>query len=189
MRFSLRNTGLWLAATIAVAVAVRTGRAADVWKGQPYHIQLSLAIDAPGGLAEQLAAELPQYLNDRTISTIGSVWRLKTDVASGELRYKLLGGLDALQDDDVAGADPKQDKQLFVTVRATPWGYELSAREFDQYVQRWGVTLHRRFRQRDVLDEQVFDLVRQAVAPLARIRPNPKDPQQVTLELRGRNCR
>jgi hypothetical protein len=175
---------------LAVAAAMWTGvghaaDVADVWEGQPYRIEARLAIDAPGDLADQLAADLPAYLNDRVHTSIGIVWRLKTELATGPLRHKLLGGVDQFTAEDVADAAPDEDKRLLLTVRATPWGYELAAREYDRYVQRWGTTIRRTTRQRDALAEQLFDLARQAVAPLAHVRPDPSDPQQVVFELRG----
>ena len=114
-----------------------------MWEGQPYRIHAPLAIDAPGDLAEQLAAELPAYLNDRVNTSIGIVWRLKTELATGPLRHQLLSGIDSFTTDDVAEGAADEDKRLLLSVRATPWGYELAAREFDRYVQRWGPTIRR----------------------------------------------
>ncbi len=188
MRLTSLNTKLLSSLTIVAAFWAGVGRAADiadVWEGQPYRIQARLAIDAPGDLAEQLAAELPAYLNDRVNTSIGIVWRLKTELATGSLRQQLLRDVDSFTAEDIADAAPNEDKRLLLSVRATPWGYELAAREYDRYVQRWGATIRRTTRQRDALAEQLFDLAQQAVAPLAHVRPDPNDPQQVTFDLRG----
>lgn len=171
---------------IAWSASIARGEgAAEVWEGEPYHIQMHLAIDAPGQLAEQLAAELPVYLKERVNTSIGIVWRLQTEVASGALRHKLLEGVDRFTTDDVAEVTPHEDKKLLVSVHATPWGYELAAREFDRYVQRWGPTVRRTTRQRDALPEQLFELVERTVAPLARVRPDEENPQLAELDFRG----
>ena len=182
---NLKRLG-WLAVVAACWAGVgRAAGVADVWEGQPYRIQARLAIDAPGDLAEQLAAELPTYLNDRVNTSIGIVWRLNTELASGPLRHQLLRGVDSFTAEDVADAAPDEDKRLLLSVRATPWGYELAAREYDRYVERWGATIRRTTRQRDALAEQLFDIAWQAVAPLAHVRADANDPQQVVFDLRG----
>jgi len=181
------STLICLLALLA-ARGVGVGRAADraeVWGGEPYRIHVQLAIDAPGELADQLAAELPDYLHDRVNTSIGIVWRLKTQLATGPLRHQMLRGVDSFAAEDLGDSAPDEDKRLLVSIRATPWGDELTAREFDRYAERWGPTLRRTVRQRDALPEQLFGIVEQAVAPLARYRPDPKNPQQVVLELRG----
>jgi hypothetical protein len=164
------------------------GRAAEIletWEGAPYRIGASLAIDAPGDLAEQLAAELPGYLNDRVNTSIGISWRLKSELASGPMRHRTLNKIDEITAEEVAGAPEDEDKRLLLSVRATPWGYELAAREYDRYVERWGPTIRRSTRQRDAVAEQLFELAVRAVAPLVHLRPDAKDLRQVTLELRG----
>jgi hypothetical protein len=175
----------WAVAATCWAVVGRAAELEDVWESRPYRIHATLAIDAPGDLAEQLASQLPVYLQDRANTSIGVVWRQKTDLATGKFRQQLLENLDAVTAEDVADWPPDEDKRLLLSLRATPWGYHLAAREFDCYVQRWGATIRRTTRQRDALPEVLFQLVRQAVAPLAHVRPDPDHPQQVLLELRG----
>ena len=182
------NTAMLGIVAVATACWTVVGRGAeldDVWEAQPYRIHAQLAIDAPGDLAEQLAEQLPAYLQDRVNASIGIVWRLKTDVATGPLRHQLLRGIDSFTAEDVSDGAPDEDKRLLLSVRATPWGYELKAREYDRYLQRWGQTIRRTTRQREALAEQLFQLVEQAVSPLAQVRPDPENPQRVVFDLRG----
>jgi hypothetical protein len=179
----------WFTAALLAAVcwggASRAAELTESWEGSPYRIGVSLAIDAPGELAEQFAAELPGFLNDRVNTAIGVSWRLKTDLAGGSLRHGMLHDIDGLTAEDVADAPEDEDKRLLLSVRATPWGYELSAREYDRYVERWGPTIVRSTRQRDAVAELLFELAVRAVAPLAHVRSDAKDSRQVTMEMRG----
>jgi nucleotide-binding universal stress UspA family protein len=168
------------------------------WELEPYRIRVVLALDAPSAMADRLAAALPEYLANRVETAIGPTWRLSTSVADGVIRHRLLAGLDGLSDtalgsgghrsEAVVGIDPSHsdaDKLVVVTVRATPLGYELSGREYDFYVERWGPTLHRSFAQQAALPERLFVLLCQAVAPLARLDIDPTDERRVVLHLRG----
>jgi hypothetical protein len=178
---------LWLACWASASTGADL---TEIWEGSPYRINAVLAVDAPGELADQLAVELPRYLEQRVNTSIGVVWRLETEQATGSLRHQMLDGLDDFTaeepaSDETGARGNREDKRLLLTVRATPWGYELAAREFDRNIERWGPTLRRSTRQREAVAEQLFALAEQAVAPLAQLRPDPKDPRQVTLELRG----
>lgn len=172
-------------AAALVAATVHAAGPQKYWDIEPYRIHLTIAIDAPAGLADQLAAELPIYFKQRVAASIGALWRLETEVATGGERHRLLKGLDALSDGEPIAAVAGEEKQLFATLRWTPWGYELSAREYDRYVQRWGATVHAAARQRDALAEQMFALVHQAVAPLAQVTLDTDNSDLVQLTLRG----
>jgi hypothetical protein len=188
VQFNLRRIGIAavvFACSACSAAAGSTVELAETWEASPYRIGASLAIDAPGDLAAQLAAELPGYLHDRVNTSIGVVWRLKTELAHGPLRQRMLRGLDDFSTEDVANAPEGEDKRLLLSVRATPWGYELTAREFDRYVERWGPPIERTVRQRDALAEQLFELAVQAISPLAHVRQDSKNPRQVAFDLRG----
>jgi hypothetical protein len=172
-------------ATACWALVARAAESNDVWQAEPYRIHAQLAIDAPGDLADQLAEQLPNYLKARVNASIGIFWRLQTELASGPLRHHLIDNINSFTAADIADGPPDEDKRLLLSVRATPWGYELQAREFDRYVQRWGPTIRRTTRQREALPEQLFQLVEQAVSPLAQVRPDPQNPQQVVFDFRG----
>jgi hypothetical protein len=155
------------------------------WDLQPYRIQATLAIDAPGDLAERLAADLPEYLEHRAEASIGPVWQLHVDAAIGPLRQRALHEIDSLTTKDLPKSDPVEDKRVLLTVRATPWGYELAGREYDRYVDRWGQTLRASTRQTNSLAEQLFALLERIVTPLAQFHLDPANDRQVILLPRG----
>jgi hypothetical protein len=180
-----------LMAAVAIRVAASTAAAAEsgtFWDQQPYRIRVTLAIDAPGDLSDQLAAELPAYLERRAEASIGPVWRLHTDVATGAFRARALRDVDSLASKDLPksdSADSPDDKRIVLVVRATPWGYELAGREYDSYLDRWGQTLHASTRQTDAVAEQLFTHLERVVTPLAQFHLDPTNDRQVILLPRG----
>jgi hypothetical protein len=179
---------------LAAVVATRCSDCAAAeqdkyWDLQPYRIHTMLAIDAPGDLAEQWAAELPAYLQDRAEASIGPLWQLHADMATGPLRQEALVAIDTLTTKDLPtpDSDPNggADKEVVLTVHATPWGYELAGREYDRYVDRWGRTMRLSTRQGDSLPEQLFALLERVVSPLAQFHLDPANDRQVILQPRG----
>src|SRR3989304_5104266 len=110
-------------------VAVRAAETQETWDSEPYRIRALLAVDAPGQLADVFAAELPAYLQERVPATTGPVGRLNVDAATGSLRHRLLDAIDAVAAEGLADAAADENKRLLVTLRASPWGYRLAARE------------------------------------------------------------
>src|SRR6476660_2914606 len=150
------------------------------WDLEPYHIQITIAIDAPGGLAEQLANELPRYLQRRIHASLAPAGACDVHIATGVDRAKVLTAIAA--SDPAPPEMPKNKDKLFIAVvRTAPDGVELSAREFDRYVQRWSPPLRRNSRQDSYVPEQLFSLVYQTFSPLAQIELDPKDPHRVVL--------
>ena len=176
---------LLLAGMIAAGAGSEAAAPDKYWDQQPYRIQVTLAIDAPGDLAEQLAADLPGYLVRRAEASIGPIWQLHVDPAEGGLRQHALRDLDSLTTKDLPKSDIDADKRVVLTIHATPWGYELAGREYDSYVDRWGEPLRASTRQSDSLAEQVFALVERAVTPLAQFHLDPANDRQVILLPRG----
>jgi hypothetical protein len=154
------------------------------WDLEPYHIKITIAIDAPGGLAEQLTDELPRYLQRRIEASLTPAWVCDVSIASGQERAKILATIGAAEPSPVELPKDK-DKLLVVAVRMAPDGVELSAREFDRYVQRWSPTLRRTSRQDSYIAEQIFTLLNQTFSPLAQIELDAKDMRRVTLKPRG----
>lgn len=187
MSFRIRNLSLVIGAfgAFVAAAGVRSAEVVEVWEGRPYCIEASLVVAAPGDLRQQLEEQLPQYLAQRANTSIGCIWRFHAAADASPLRYRMLDGLERLADKDLPTPRENEDKRLLLAVRATPWGFELSAREFDRYVERWGSVLKRLVRQREVVPEQLFALAEQAVSPLAHVIPGSSDSRPLTLELRG----
>ena len=173
---------------VAMAMVTLCGRSANVtnaddrgWEFEPYRIHAVLAIDMPGGIAERLSGELPQYLERRVVAAIGPAWEFKLQIATGSLRRILLSGLAKFDGPPTKELPAEGDKLLLLSIRGTPSGYELSAREFDRTVGRWGTTLERQSGQSEMLPEQLFAIVWQTVAPLAQLELDPSDNSRVVL--------
>jgi hypothetical protein len=177
-------------ATAALCVFFATAAAAQDrgWEYAPYRIRAMLSIDAPGGLADRLAIELPEYLSRRVTATVGPAWAFEVQLTSGVSRHAVLVDIEATSapSADFNASDAAQsDKLLLLAVRATPDGFELAAREFDSFVQRWSPPIRRVSRQADMLPEQMFALVWHAVAPLARLELDPSAKDRVQLHVRA----
>src|SRR5688500_10039427 len=70
--------------TVIVALCSKsTGAEERAWEFQPYRIDAVIAIDAPGGLADKLAGELPTYLQRRVTAAIGVPWSSAPKIATG----------------------------------------------------------------------------------------------------------
>jgi hypothetical protein len=154
------------------------------WDLEPYRIQITIAIDAPGGLAEQLASELPHYLQRRVDASLAPAWACDVRIATGVDRAKILGAITA-SDPPPPDVPKDKDKLLIAVIRTAPDGIELTAREFDRYVQRWSPPLRRNSRQDTYVPEQLFSLVYQTFSSLAQVELDPKDPHRVVLKPRG----
>jgi hypothetical protein len=154
------------------------------WDLEAYQVQIQIAIDAPGGIAEELSAALPQYLERRINSCLTPSWSSTVQLATGVDRATTFTTI-AAADPPPPPLPPEKEKLLLVTIRWTPESIDLAAREFDRYVQRWSSTIHRQSRQQAALPEQVFVLLREAFSPLAHFERDPKDAQRVTLKPRG----
>jgi hypothetical protein len=184
------STGL-RAAVAMMAIALLsmppiTARADDRgWDFQPYRIKAVVALDVSGGLAEALAAQLPRYLRERTEAAIGPLWSIDVELATGVLRQLALSNLRTAGDASPADFSSTGDKLLLLAVESRPDGFQLTAREFDHYIERWGMPIRRESRQCQLLAEQAFALARQAIAPLARFEVDPSNPKQVLLHARG----
>jgi hypothetical protein len=189
-----RRPARWLAQLVLVAVSalwVHLGEAAETardgrgWEFEPYRIEAVIAIDAPGGMSERLANELPIHVARRAAAAIGPAWALNVQVAEAVQRKVVLSDVESLVKPPAAPFPTGGDKLLLIAVRWGPEGFELTAREFDHYVQRWGMPLGRQSRQLDMLAEQTFALAWQTLAPLAQLDPDANDPRRVVLQLRA----
>jgi hypothetical protein len=154
------------------------------WDLEPYHVQITIAIDAPGGLAEELIKDLPRYIERRVETSLAPAWTCGVQVATDLERAKVFSTITAT-DPSPPNLPANKDKLLLAAIRTAPDGIELSTREFDRYVQRWSAPLRRESRQESYLSEQLFSLVHQTFSPLAQLELDPKDPRRVVLKPRG----
>jgi hypothetical protein len=154
------------------------------WDLEAYQVQIRIAIDAPGGIAEELAADLPRYIERRINACLTPRWSSSVQLATGIDRANTFAAI-AAADPPPPSLPAEKEKLLLVTMRWTPEAIELAAREFDGYVQRWSPMVHRQSRQQAALPEQVFTLLRETFSPLAHFERDSKDAQRVSLKPRG----
>jgi hypothetical protein len=176
-----------LAAIALLCCYPAAGAAAQepIWDDAPTTIQAILALDIPGGSLQKLAETLPAYLAQRAVAAVGPAWNLDAKVATGALRQQVLKQLASPGDKPPDAFPTDGDKLLLLAVRRTADGYELTGREYDRLVERWGMPVTRECRQQQALAEQLFALVWQVVAPVTQLEIDAKDPQRVVLRPRG----
>lgn len=155
------------------------------WDYQPYHVHAILAVDAPGGVDAALRVALPTYVQQRVDSSLAPLWNFELELAAGPRQAQVFEWFNSPPKGKDLAIKDGQDKLLLVGVRSTADGFEVLAREYDMYLQRWSQTLRRDCRQLSNLPEQTFAAMSQAFAPIAQIDVDPKDPQMVTLKPRG----
>ncbi len=155
------------------------------WDLEPYHIEIRIALDLPGGLAEQLTNDLPRYIEQRITASLNPLWTAVVQIAVKQDRQKLFTTLTAA-DPPPPHLPTEKDKLILVAIRQNSGDrIELTTREFDRYVRRWSTTLRRQIRQNSYLPEQVFSLIYQTFSPLAQLELDPQDPRRVLLKPRG----
>ncbi len=122
---------------------------------------------------------------ERVEASLGRAWTFEAQLATGVLRHSVLINLRTADPGAPTEFSSNGDKLLLLAVQSKPDGFRLTAREFDHYIQRWGMPIQRESRQCHMLAEQLFALARHAVAPLARFELDPKNDKQVVLHARG----
>ncbi|HEX4412029.1 MAG TPA: hypothetical protein VH107_00275, partial [Lacipirellulaceae bacterium] len=189
-----RHHRLWLGSILIAATAIlfltfasdsNVIAATSGWEFQPYRVHAIVVVDAPGGLADRWNTEIPAYLQHRVDAALAPTWKFDVELAAGAQRAAVIEDLSSQSGSTPSYLPNERDKLLLLAVKATPLGFELSAREFDAYLQHWGPTLHRVCRQPASVSEQLFELAQRAFTPLARFEVDPTDPQTVTLQPRG----
>ncbi len=160
------------------------------WGLSPYRVQVHLAVDDSQTPQPELADRLAENLQQQIRATLYPLWTTKIAIANGQEKSRLLTHLHRLSEQSIpeetlAGSD----KQIFVTLVATPLGFSLQSREFDCTTGRWGTVQQRQVRQSWMLTSQCFDLVCQTFSPLATIRSltdeGKRNEKEVLLRFRG----
>ena len=180
LRFSFIAIATLLASIIPNNLLAKNGG----WDLEPYHVQIRIALVLPGGQSEQLAGELPRYIQQRVQAALEPLWISDTQVATGPDRAKVFATIDTT-DPPPPDLPADKDKLILVTLRQRRDGIEVSSREFDRYVQRWSPPLRLLSRQNSYLPEQVFTSACKAFSPLAQLELDAKDPRRVVLKPRG----
>jgi hypothetical protein len=156
------------------------------WSSKPYQIYAVLALDLPGGNSQDLAVSLVSFLEDRAQGVAGPAWIFKAQTATGALRPQVVKLLAMETTDPPPDTFPADgDKLILLWVRATSDGYEITGREFDRFVERWGMPIERRCRQQQALASHLFELVWRLAAPVAEFELDPNDSKRVVLQPRA----
>jgi hypothetical protein len=169
--------------SVAAVLAFATRASSDelAWEFQPYRVHALLAVDVPGGTAAPLAGDLPKHLRRRLEAAMGRLWSFDIHLATGAMHRRVRAAIADVGSDPPADLPDKGNKLLLLAVRWTPDGYRLAGREFDRYVERWGMPITITCRQAQAVPECLVALAWQAVAPLARIELDADDAERVRL--------
>ena len=156
------------------------------WDYQPYRIRAVVALDLPGGIAEQTANALPIYLQRRVVAAIGPVWSFNVELATGAVESTFL---------QTSPRSPTHRQRIFRRTASTsssslpsagiPMAIRSYSGEYDTFVQRWGMPIRRETRQDEALSEQVFTILCQTVAPIAKFELAANDEKHVVLQPRA----
>src|SRR3954462_13633054 len=87
------------------------------WDLETYHINVSIAIDAPGGIAEQLAIDLPEYIRDRIEASLIPAGSCDITLANRAERANVFANVDSPSDLPPPKLPADRDKLLLATVR------------------------------------------------------------------------
>jgi hypothetical protein len=161
------------------------GAQEPTWDVAPTRIHAYLALEPSDGSSQQLGEILPSYLMDRAVATVGPAWSLQVDLARGALRHQVLESSSSSSATSPGDFPNDGDKLLLLSVRRNADGYQLSGREYDRTVERWGMPITRECRQQRAVTERLFELVWQTVAPVTQLEIDGKNSRRVVLRPRG----
>jgi hypothetical protein len=162
-----------------IAIAASGG-----WEYQPYRVRVIIAFDLPGGLDEKLRQVLPTYIQQRADAALTPLWLFDVRVATG-VEVPLIRRSLSTENNAKPAAELTADheKLLLLDVHRTSTGYELSAREYDTYLERWSPPIVRSCPQLSNLPEQLFALAERTSAPVAQFEVDQN--QAISLNPRG----
>ncbi|MBX3434047.1 MAG: hypothetical protein KF847_12060 [Pirellulales bacterium] len=177
-----------LALLFAAAFVARSTDALEqkFWGVTPYRVRVEVAVDAALRPEPQLAERLAAELAERIDGAIGPLWRLEIVATEGPRRWSILRELDAIDRREPTVPDLAVDKLLLLAVRAERSGWRIAAREYDDYLRRWGEVGERTAPQRELLGETCFEQLVAVFSPLLLVRPLDEDDERVELLPRGR---
>jgi hypothetical protein len=176
----------WCVFVVAAFARPEVTHAQDqkTWSTKRYQVQLHLAFDAaahPGALSGE---ELQQQLDQKIRLHIYPLWNCEIERHVGASRQVLINQLD---DTKVLPTFFGEgfDKHLFLTVQASGSGWQLACREHDKLTDRWTPVLAAEIKQDLVLTESCLVLICQTFSPLAMVRVDSENPEQVHLDFMG----
>ena len=180
----------WIASLACAAACLWNAAAANgaetrLWTASPYRMIVTLAFEDDVRPQAGLEAELARSIVDRVDATLRPLWTMELEVARDAESRRKCFDLRETPWDELSAKQRGVDKLLWLGVRATIDGYELSCREFDVYLRRWGPIKNRTVSQASYLPEACVELLKSAFSPLAIIEPIEGNDEQVQLLFKG----
>lgn len=154
------------------------------WELSPYAIRIQLAVDDSARSRPSLGPDLASFLKQRILTTLHPLWSAEVEVAQGIERLAVINDM-STPEDQLSELNGRFDKQMFLNVVTHAEGYSIACREWDKSTRLWGPALTETVRQELLLPEESLSLLRRVFAPLAMVRSNPEDENQVTLLFKG----
>ena len=144
-----------------------------------------LAVDDAARPQPGLEVRLLRSVNDRIEATLRLLWKCELTAAATPADRRQCFASSEIPWDKLTAEQIGVDKLLWLGVRTTPAGYELSSREFDVYLRRWSPLQTRFVQQESYLAEACFALLRDTFSPLAKIEVIEGNDEQVNLRFKG----
>jgi hypothetical protein len=143
------------------------------WQYSPYRIRVWLAFDGSPELTGQFAELIATTIADRALTVAGATWDVRTELCPLPLRTDAAirpQDVTVEQVVEVAGHRLRiDDKLVLLSVRASPSGYRIAARELDCHTRTWQPLVQHETVQSGRIAESAFSAVTDAFTPLLRI--------------------
>jgi hypothetical protein len=174
------------ASWVLLSMLARPASAVDAtdWANSAYEVALVIAVDDSARPQPGLEQSLASYLANRIDGTLRPLWNCDVTIAEGAARRQCFAP-EEISWDDLPASERSKDKLIWLGVRITTNGFELSCREFDVHLRRWGPVRTRTVRQSSFLAPAGFDLVKSTFLPLVQISSIEGDNEHVALLFKG----
>jgi hypothetical protein len=144
----------------------------EIWEYSPYNLQVWVAMDFAPGLNEQLYQRIARHLPQMAGVVDHSGWRMTVEKAPLHFRASLLRNMDDFEfspaEMDAYSIDAG-DKMMLVAVSATKLGFHIAVREYDCRTVQWSDPVHQDVYLSDDIPVNIFEGIKQAFVPLARV--------------------
>ena len=165
----------------AAAIEVRQ------WQETPYRVRASIAVDDSARPQPNMEASIARHVAERVDSVIAPLWKFELHPAADAAARRFCHDPVETPRDKVPGDLKDADKHYWLSVVATPTGYDLQCRELDLYLNRWGTIHRRQVAQSSFLAEACFEILRDSFSPLAIVETIAENDKQVRLAFKGSN--
>lgn len=183
-RAARQRSGIALTLAVLLAADAQAAETRD-WALSAYRVHCVVAVDATIRPQPELEAAIVRSICERGRASVAPLWQLKVAAAQNADERRQCFAPAELGWDSLSSDQKSFDKLFSLGARATPRGYELTCREFDVYLRRWGPVERREVVQASFLNEGCLELLLAAFAPLATIEPVLDNDEQVRLIFKG----